>query len=86
MSKPKYDRLHTHNITIKGIKYYIKHNKVNKNKTINICSKCDGERVNTECIISQLGLICNNVIGKNCYLKKMAKQRVRHHKSKENET
>ena len=85
MLKTKFNKQHKRNITINGIKYYIKHltKKQSEYPQNNPpCSLCDC-RHSKNCLnkldSSTLLITCLKTIPLDCYLKKFKKQKVRHH-------
>ena len=85
MLKTKFNKQHKRNITINGIKYYIKHltKKQSEYPQNNPpCSLCDC-RHSKNCLnkldSSTLLTTCLKTIPLDSYLKKFKKQKVRHH-------
>jgi len=90
MSKTKFNKQHKRNITINGIKYYIKHltKKQSEYPQNNPpCSLCDCKH-SKNCLnkldSSTLLTTCLKTIPLDSYLKKFKKQKVRHHEQKRN--
>lgn len=85
MLKTKFNKQHKRNITINGIKYYIKHltKKQSEYPQNNPpCSLCDCKH-SKNCLnkldSSTLLTTCLKTIPLDSYLKKFKKQKVRHH-------
>lgn len=65
MSKTKFNKLHTNNITINGTKYRVIQSKDHRN-----CSKCDC-MFSDDCIVNIPFHYCSDTIGPYGYLKRI---------------